>query len=59
MSQLDQYGAPKIGFELTDKAPRCSATTRRHVDDILAIVLDNVVLSAPAIQQRDPRRARA
>ncbi len=48
---LDQYGKPGIGFELTDAGAKIFGDyTREHVGDILAIVLDNVVLSAPRIQ---------
>jgi len=48
--QLDQYGAPEISFELTtDGAKTFGDYTKAHVGDILAIVLDNVVLSAPRI----------
>ena len=48
---LDQYGAPTISFELTDEGGKLfGAYTQAHVGDILAIVLDNVVLSAPRIQ---------
>ncbi len=52
---LDQYGAPAITFELTDNGAKIFADyTRDHVGDILAIVLDNVVLSAPRIQSAIP-----
>ena len=53
--QLDQYGAPSIGFELTDDGAKTFAQyTAAHVGDILAIVLDNVVLSAPRINSAIP-----
>jgi len=53
--QLDQYGAPTIGFELTSEGATTFAEyTRAHVGDILAIVLDNVVLSAPRINSAIP-----
>jgi protein-export membrane protein SecD len=52
---LDQYGAPTISFELTDEGGKLfGAYTQAHVGDILAIVLDNVVLSAPRIQNVIP-----
>ena len=50
-TQLDQYGAPGISFQLTDQGAKTfAAYTSAHVGDVLAIVLDNVVLSAPQIQ---------
>jgi len=53
--QLDQYGAPSIGFELTAEGAKIFAEyTAQHVGDILAIVLDNVVLSAPRINSAIP-----
>ncbi len=53
--QLDQYGTPSIGFELTDAGAKVFGDyTTAHVGDILAIVLDNVVLSAPRIQNAIP-----
>ncbi|MGC8782641.1 MAG: protein translocase subunit SecD [Anaerolineae bacterium] len=52
---LDQYGAPAIAFELTDSGAKIFAEyTSQHIGDILAIVLDNVVLSAPRIQSAIP-----
>ncbi|MCX7671193.1 MAG: protein translocase subunit SecD, partial [Anaerolineae bacterium] len=52
---LDQYGAPAIAFELTDNGAKIFAEyTSQHIGDILAIVLDNVVLSAPRIQSAIP-----
>jgi protein-export membrane protein SecD len=48
---IDQYGAPGISFQLTDNGAKIFGDfTQAHVGDILAIVLDNVVLSAPRIQ---------
>jgi len=48
---LDQYGKPGISFELTSSGGQIFGDyTRAHVGDILAIILDNVVLSAPRIQ---------
>jgi len=53
--QLDQYGASSIGFTLTDAGAKIFADyTAQHVNDILAIVLDNVVLSAPRINSSIP-----
>jgi len=53
--QLDQYGAPYISFELTDAGAKVfGAYTAQHVGDTLAIVLDNVVLSAPNIKSAIP-----
>lgn len=52
---LDQYGAPYISFELKGDGPKIFGDyTATHVGDILAIVLDNVVLSAPRIQSAIP-----
>jgi preprotein translocase subunit SecD len=52
---LDQYGAPQISFELTDSGAKIFADyTAQHIGDILAIVLDNTVLSAPRIQSAIP-----
>jgi preprotein translocase subunit SecD len=54
-TQLDQYGAPYIAFELTDAGAKIfGAYTAQHVGDTLAIVLDNVVLSAPNIKSAIP-----
>lgn len=53
--QLDQYGAPLISFELTAEGAKAFADyTAAHVGDVLAIVLDNVVLSAPRINSAIP-----
>ena len=53
--QLDQYGAPYISFELTDAGAKIFGDyTAQHVGDTLAIVLDNVVLSAPNIRSAIP-----
>jgi protein-export membrane protein SecD len=52
---LDQAGKPQINFELTDSGAKLFADyTAKHVGDILAIVLDNTVLSAPRIQSAIP-----
>ena len=54
-TQLDQYGAPFISFELTDAGAKIFGDyTAQHVNDTLAIVLDNVVLSAPNIKSAIP-----
>ncbi len=53
--QLDQYGAPSISFELSELGAQIFGDyTAQHVGDILAIVLDNVVLSAPRINSAIP-----
>lgn len=52
---LDQFGAPYISFELQGDGPKIFGDyTAAHVEDILAIVLDNVVLSAPRINSAIP-----
>jgi protein-export membrane protein SecD len=52
---LDSAGKPQIAFELTDNGAKIFAEhTRAHVGDILAIVLDNTVLSAPNIKSEIP-----
>ncbi len=52
---LDQYGAPYISFELSDAGAKIFGDyTAQHVGDTLAIVLDNVVLSAPNIKSAIP-----
>jgi protein-export membrane protein SecD len=52
---LDSTGKPQITFELTDAGAKIFADyTANHIDDILAIVLDNTVLSAPRIQSAIP-----
>lgn len=52
---LDQFGAPLITFELTENGAKIFADyTAQHIGDILAIVLDNTVLSAPRIQSAIP-----
>ena len=52
---LNQYGTPQISFELTDSGAKTFADyTAQHVGDILAIVLDNTVLSVPVIQSAIP-----
>lgn len=52
---LDQFGAPLITFELTDSGAKIFADyTAQHIGGILAIVLDNTVLSAPRIQSAIP-----
>jgi protein-export membrane protein SecD len=52
---LDSTGKPQITFQLTDNGAKIFADyTAKHVGDILAIVLDNTVLSAPRIQSAIP-----
>ena len=52
---LDQYGAPGISFALTDAGGATFGDyTKAHIGDVLAIVLDQVVLSAPRIQGAIP-----
>jgi preprotein translocase subunit SecD len=52
---LDSYGAPAINFQLDDEGSRLFAGyTASHIGDILAIVLDNVVLAAPRIHSAIP-----
>ncbi len=49
----DSSGAPAVGFFLTaDGAQLFSRATEQHVGERLAIVLDNVVSSAPVINER-------
>ncbi len=51
----DPNGAPEISFELTDDGTKVFADyTKTHVGAILAIVLDNIVISAPRIQSAIP-----
>jgi protein-export membrane protein SecD len=53
--QLDQSGRPTIAFELkADGGATFGDYTRSHVGGILAIVLDNVVLSNPVINSAIP-----
>jgi preprotein translocase subunit SecD len=53
--ELDSYGQPAISFQLDDEGTQGFADyTTTHVGDILAIVMDNVVLSAPRIQSAIP-----
>ncbi len=52
---LDQTGKPGISFELSaDGGTIFGDYTKAHIGGILAIVLDNVVLSAPVIQTAIP-----
>jgi preprotein translocase subunit SecD len=52
---LDSTGKPQITFELTDNGAKIFADyTASHIGDILAIILDNTVLSAPRIQSAIP-----
>jgi protein-export membrane protein SecD len=54
-TQLDQYGAPMIAFELKGDGPQIFANyTGANIGGTLAIVLDNVILSAPTINSQIP-----
>jgi protein-export membrane protein SecD len=53
--QTDQYGAPYIAFELKGDGPKTFGDyTASNVGGVLAIVLDNVVLSNPRINSAIP-----
>lgn len=48
----DQMGRPQVAFEFNaEGARRFGDFTRRHVGEILAIVLDNRIISAPRINE--------
>lgn len=48
----DQVGRPQVSFEFNaDGARRFGDFTRKHVKEILAIVLDNRIISAPRINE--------
>ena len=48
----DQIGNPQVAFEFNAEGARKFADfTRRHVGEILAIVLDNRIISAPRINE--------
>jgi preprotein translocase subunit SecD len=52
---LDEYGQPEILFKLKSSGTKVFADyTAKHVGDILAIVLDKRVISAPVIQSPIP-----
>ena len=52
---LDQYGQPEILFTLKSSGAKIFADyTKAHIGDILAIVLDKRVVSAPVIQSAIP-----
>ena len=52
---LDQFGQPEILFKLKPSGARVFADyTAKHIGDILAIVLDKRVISAPVIQSAIP-----
>ncbi len=54
-TQLDQLGAPIITFELKEDGAKVFADyTASHIGKVLAIVLDNQVLSAPSINSAIP-----
>ncbi|HDT14825.1 MAG TPA: protein translocase subunit SecD [Firmicutes bacterium] len=51
--QMGQYGAPIVGFKLSPQGGRLfSEITMDNVDRSLAIILDDVVVSAPVIRSR-------
>ncbi|MEJ5250670.1 MAG: protein translocase subunit SecD [Chthonomonadetes bacterium] len=48
----DQVGRPQVSFEFNaDGARRFADFTRKHVGEILAIVLDNRIISAPRVNE--------
>ncbi|GIV16189.1 MAG: protein translocase subunit SecDF [Armatimonadota bacterium] len=48
----DQMGRPEVSFEFNaEGARRFGDFTRRHVGEILAIVLDNRIISAPRVEE--------
>ena len=52
---LDQYGQPEIRFTLKPSGAKIFADyTASHIGDVLAIVLDKHVVSAPVIQSAIP-----
>ncbi len=54
-TQLNSSGQPNIAFQLTsDGAKIFGDYTTAHVGDVLGIVLDNIVLSAPRINSAIP-----
>lgn len=54
-NSLDQLGAPVITFSLkTEGAATFASYTASHIGKVLAIVLDNQVLSAPSINSAIP-----
>jgi protein-export membrane protein SecD len=55
-TQLDQLGQPIITFSLKDTGTKTFADyTASHIGKVLAIVLDNEVLSAPSINSAIPQ----
>src|SRR5690606_35581499 len=50
---LDEYGKPAVAFQMTGEgAEQLGDLTGQNVKEQMAIVLDNVVVSAPTIQSR-------
>jgi len=53
--QTDQFGKPEVTFELSsDGAKEFARITEANVGKRLAIILDNKILSMPAIRERIP-----
>jgi preprotein translocase subunit SecD len=53
--QTDQFGKPEVTFELSaDGAKQFAKITEDNVGKRLAIILDNKILSMPAIRERIP-----
>lgn len=49
--QIDEYGNPSVGFELSDNGARIfSELTTRHIEKPIAIVLDRQIISAPNVK---------
>ncbi|MBU0574296.1 MAG: protein translocase subunit SecD [Candidatus Margulisiibacteriota bacterium] len=49
--QVDEYGNPSVGFELTPSGAKVFAeVTSRHIEKPIAIVLDGVIISAPNVR---------
>jgi len=52
-AQSDQFGRPVVAFELTRRAGRdFEKATGQHINEQMAIVLDNRVYTAPAIRSQ-------
>lgn len=52
---IDEYGQPEIRFKLKPSGAKIFADyTKAHIGDVLAIVLDKRVVSAPVIQSAIP-----
>jgi len=53
--EIGQWGQPYVSMELDDEgAKKFAQITGRHIGERLAIILDNVVKSAPVIKTRIP-----